>query len=65
MTGYLPYLIGAAMLGALGFVLVGVFGMARSTPNRGERANKLMQYRVVFQAVAVGLFLLFLYLTRH
>ena len=72
-TGFLPQLagmrtvlmvlVGVAMLGVLGVLLAGMVGLVRgnSTP---QRSNKLMQYRVILQGVALALFALLLLLGR-
>ena len=56
-------LVGIAMLGVLGVLLTGMVGLVRgnSTP---QRSNKLMQYRVILQGVALALFALLLMLGR-
>jgi len=56
MTTVLILLVAAAMLATLGVLLAGVVGLARG--NDPARGNVLMRWRVVLQAVALGLFLL-------
>lgn len=51
-----PFLIGTAMLMTLGVLAFGIFNMARQGPGAGQRSNKLMQWRVILQAVALLLF---------
>lgn len=58
MTTVLILLVAAAMLATLGVLLAGVVGLARG--NDPARGNVLMRWRVVLQAVALGLFLLLL-----
>jgi hypothetical protein len=55
-------LVVLAMLGVLGVLGLGVINMARG--NNPQRSNKLMQWRVILQAVALVLFALLL-LSRH
>lgn len=64
MRTLLLILLGLAMLSVLGVLLAGLFGFVsgRSTP---EQSNRLMQYRVLLQAIAVLLFGLLLYLLKH
>ena len=45
-------LIGLMMLGTLGVLVAGMIGMVRTSDPR--RSNKLMQYRVIFQAAALA-----------
>ena len=64
-----PILVVLAMLAALGILFAGVIGMARRGPNAGTaaglRSNKLMQWRVILQAVALLLFAIFMLLYRR
>jgi len=63
MSVILPVLIVVAMLGALGALAFGVYQMARGGDPR--RSNKIMQYRVLLQGVALALFALFMMIYRH
>ena len=67
MQTVFPILILIAMALAAGTMLLGVFSMARRKPGEaGERkSNKLMQMRVLFQAVALALFAIFMLLFHH
>lgn len=47
-----------AMLAVLGVLLIGVFGMAKGGSFNKKYGNKLMQARVILQAVALGFFVL-------
>jgi hypothetical protein len=58
-----PILVVIAMLGALGSLGLGLISMARG--NNPHRSNKLMRSRVLFQALAILLFALFMLLFRH
>jgi threonine/homoserine/homoserine lactone efflux protein len=61
MVTFLSFLVGLAMLGTLGVLLAGVFGMSRGDP---ARSNRLMRWRVVLQGIALLLFALLLTLLR-
>ncbi len=58
-TGVL-ILLGVVMLAVLGVLGIGVVGMIRAGGENPRRSNKLMQWRVGLQAVAVLLLLLLL-----
>jgi Hypoxia induced protein conserved region len=58
-----PILVVIAMLGALGSLGLGLISMARG--NDPHRSNKLMRSRVLFQALAILFFALFMLLFRH
>lgn len=59
-------LIGLAMLATLGVLFAGVLGMARRDGSSGgARSNKLMQWRVILQAVALLLFVIFMLVARR
>jgi len=58
-----PILVILAMLGALGALALGVINMAKGGSPR--RSNKLMQSRVLLQALALLLFAIFMLLFRH
>jgi ABC-type Na+ efflux pump permease subunit len=63
MTYVFPVLVVLAMLGALGALGLGVINMARGGSPR--RSNKLMQSRVILQALALLLFAIFMLLFRR
>jgi len=58
-----PILVLIAMLGALGSLGLGLISMARG--DNPHRSNKLMRSRVLFQALAILFFALFMLLFRH
>jgi uncharacterized BrkB/YihY/UPF0761 family membrane protein len=64
-----PILIVLAMLATLGVLFAGVIGMARrgrdGSAAAGLKSNKLMQWRVILQALALLLFALFMMLYRR
>lgn len=51
-------IVGAFMLATAGVLVAGLFGMARGSDPR--KSNKLMQYRVLLQAITILLFIAFL-----
>ncbi|GAK34011.1 MULTISPECIES: twin transmembrane helix small protein [Iodidimonas] len=53
MSSIFLILIPIFMIAALGAVLLGVLNMARQGKASQQRSNKLMQYRVLFQFIAV------------
>ena len=63
MTTFLTILLVLAMLGVLGILGMGVVTMVRGGDPR--RSNKLMQSRVVMQAVALVLLALLMMLAGH
>jgi hypothetical protein len=61
-----PILIGLAMLATLGVLFMGVINMARRGGSAGGmRSNKLMQWRVILQGLALLLFALFMLLYKR
>lgn len=63
MTTFLTILVGLAMLGTVGVLFVGLFGMVRGDADP-MRSNVLMRWRVVFQGAALVLFAMLLYLLK-
>ncbi|MDE2005164.1 MAG: twin transmembrane helix small protein [Rhodospirillales bacterium] len=59
MTTFLMIMLVLAMLGVLGVLFAGLFGVARGGGDP-RRSNRLMRWRVILQAVAIGLFILLL-----
>ena len=60
-----PILVVLAMLATLGVLFLGVFGMGREGLAARVRSNKLMQWRVILQAGALLLFVIFMLLYRR
>ncbi|SLN60143.1 hypothetical protein PSA7680_03155 [Pseudoruegeria aquimaris] len=54
---------GAALL-VLVILMIGIGGFARGGDFNRKHANRIMRYRIIAQAVAVALILLFVYLRR-
>ena len=63
MTTFLTVLVVFALLGTVGALGAGLFGLmsGRQDP---ARSNQLMQYRILFQGVAVALFVVLLMLMK-
>ena len=53
------------MAGALGAVVIGVIAMAVNGKLNKNHSNKLMRLRVLFQAVAVLVFVIIIWLSRN
>ena len=53
------------MVGALGAVVVGVIAMAVNGKLNKNHSNKLMRLRVLFQAVAILVFVIIVWLARN
>ena len=61
----LPFLLVIAMLATAGVLVYGVITMLRaSKTSDAHKSNKLMQYRVMLQAVALMIFMLLLALKK-
>jgi hypothetical protein len=63
MKTLLMVLLVIAMLATLGVLFAGMLGFVRDDGN-GERANRLMRWRVMLQGIALGLFLLLMLVSR-
>jgi hypothetical protein len=63
MRTVLMILTGLAMLGVLGVLFAGLIGFVGGA-NDPRRSNKLMQYRVLLQGVALALFAMMLWLSN-
>lgn len=57
-------MIGLAAFATLAVVVIGVINMSRKGHNP-RTSNKLMQWRIILQAVAVALIMLFIFLAQH
>ena len=57
IMGWKMVLIALAMLSVAGILLWGVITMARGGEYNKNNSNKIMRYRIVFQAVALFIFL--------
>ena len=63
MKTLLMVLLVIAMLATLGVLFAGMLGFVCDDGN-GERANRLMRWRVMLQGIALGLFLLLMLVSR-
>lgn len=63
MITFLTVLTGLAMLGVLGVLFAGLIGFVGGKTD-GGRSNRLMQYRVLLQGIALGLAVLLLWLQK-
>ena len=53
------------MAGALGAVVIGVIAMAVNGKLNKNHSNKLMRLRVLFQAIAIFVFVIIIWLARN
>ena len=53
------------MAGALGAVIIGVIAMAVNGKLNKNHSNRLMRLRVLFQAIAVLVFVIIIWLSRN
>lgn len=58
LSGIFPFLIIAALGGTVLVLILGMVSLARGGEKGPRRSNRLMQARVIVQALAVGLLLL-------
>ncbi|MEI4488964.1 twin transmembrane helix small protein [Frigidibacter sp. MR17.14] len=58
------YVVVAAVLVVLAILMIGIGGFAKGGEFNRKHANRLMRYRIIAQAVAVVLILLFVWLRR-
>lgn len=63
MATFFTVLLVLALLATVGALFAGLFGMMRGTQDP-QRSNKLMQYRVGFQGLALLLFVALLYVLK-
>jgi hypothetical protein len=59
---FLEILVAALMLGTVGVLFAGLFGMVRG--GDGQRSNALMRWRIVLQGAALLMFALLMSLLR-
>lgn len=64
MDTALTFLIVVAIGATLVVLLIGIFNMFRQGHDP-RQSNKLMRWRIILQAVAVGLIFIVLWLTKH
>ena len=56
--------VAVAVLGVAAILMVGIGGFARGGEFNRKHANRIMRYRIVAQAVAIALILLFVFIRR-
>lgn len=56
------YVVAVATLLVLGILIVGVIGFARGGEFNRKHGNRMMRYRIIAQAVAIALILVFIFL---
>ena len=61
---FLPIIMVIFMVGALGIVVIGVIAMAVNGKLNKNHSNKLMRLRILFQAFAVVIFVIIIWLSR-
>jgi hypothetical protein len=54
-----------ACLGVLVILMIGIGGFAKGGDFNRKHANRIMRYRIIAQAVAVALILIFVFFGRH
>ena len=60
MERWLPVVIVAAMVAAVGALLLGLVSMAKGGDFNRKYGNKLMRLRIVLQGLAILLFIVFM-----
>lgn len=58
----LKILLVLALLGTVGALAAGLVAMFKDGKEASERSNKMMRYRILFQAIAILVFSLLLFL---
>lgn len=58
----LKFLLIGAMAATVVVLVMGLFNMFKAGPKAGERSNKMMGLRILFQALAILIFSLLLFL---
>ena len=64
MESLFPIVIVAAMIAAVGALLLGVFSMAKGGEFNKKYGNTLLRARVVLQGLAIVLFIVFMLIYR-
>lgn len=65
MSDPLFILVVIAVLIVAGILVLGLTGFGKGTGKLHSNSNRLMRYRIIGQAVAVGLIILYVYLKRQ
>ena len=61
----LPLIMALFMVGTFVVVVIGVIAMAANGKFNKKHSNKLMRLRVLFQAIAVIIFVIIVWLSRN
>jgi hypothetical protein len=61
----LPIIMVLFMAGALVVVVIGVIAMAANGKFNKKHSNKLMRFRILFQAIAIVFFVIIVWLSRN
>lgn len=64
MSSPLFWVTAAAVLLVLAILIYGIMGFAKGGADSGKKANKVMQWRIIAQFVAVLLILLFVFVRQ-
>ena len=64
MNGFLAFLIPAAIVATTIVLIIGVAGFARGGEFNRKHGNTMMRLRILFQAVAILLIVIAIYLSR-
>ena len=65
MSGFVFFLIPIAMLATAAILGVGIYSLAKGGDFAKEHSNKLMRLRVMAQAIAIALLMLFVWLSTQ
>lgn len=58
----LKILLIIALIGTAGALVIGIFNLFQDGQKASERSNKMMRYRIFFQALAIAIFSLLLFM---
>jgi uncharacterized membrane protein YidH (DUF202 family) len=61
-TYVLKILLIGAMIATVGALALGLFNMFKEGKEADERSNRMMRYRILFQAIAIVIFSVLLFL---
>lgn len=60
MTSILPFILAIAMIATVIVLFIGLISFASNSKFNAKHGNRLMRARVILQAVAIAIFLIFL-----
>ena len=61
----LKILLGVALLATIGALIMGLFHMFKDGKEASKKSNKMMRWRIFFQAIAILVFTTLLFLKAH